>query len=443
MNWQQPARFRRVCPLLTQTPQGWRCGVNAESARPFWGRACLYAGVLGLGLYLAGTLALYGILRTARYETSYLSVVWPPRWGKLRAAQEKVYATRAQHAILAGNFQEAILSLDMVVRLNPHNYPAGLALAGLSQAAGQPYYADQVYERLMRDMPEQRRQTAQIWFHGLLARAAYARIEELATTMLNEDPAERAAWLNALLFSCRKTGNHAALGTVVMQNPDLPEWCIELIGIEQLLLRNQLESALPRLTRIYRHPASAYIPYYQIDRLLRHGQADRANALLRAYRSQLQPDEAGFLRLRAYQAKGWATLMSDEFDDLLRFDLAPRLIAEFCAYLVKHPEPARFARYYARFIAADLPVTATTMPLYQATYLAASQAGDASGAGQITLRINQYTASNARALQGLGALLKDRPDDPRLGRILPLVQLPTEVIYAILDNQPAAALPGK
>jgi len=72
VDWTQPARFRRVCPLLTQTPQGWRCSVNAESVRPYWGRALLHASVAGLFLYLAGTLALYTVLRTARYDTGYL-----------------------------------------------------------------------------------------------------------------------------------------------------------------------------------------------------------------------------------------------------------------------------------------------------------------------------------------------------------------------------------
>jgi len=443
VNWQQPARFRRVCPLLTQTPQGWRCGVSAESVRPFWGRAALSAAALAVTLYLAGTLSVFVFLRVARYEVSYVSVAWPPRWQELRKSQENLYATRAQRALQAGNYPEAILSLEMVTRLNPRNYSAGLALAGLCQSAAQPFIADQIYERLMRDVPEQRRQTAQIWFRALLARAAYDRIQELALNMLTEDPAERAAWLNALLFSCRQTGNHAFLGAIAAEHPHLPEWCTELIGIEQLLLQGQLAAALPRLTRVYRQPAAAYLPYYQVDRLLRHGQADQANALLQAYRSLLAPDEADFLRLRDYRTKEWTSLVASEFDTLLHYEMAPRIIAQFCAYLLNHPDSVLFSRYYDRFVAANLPMDASTVQLYQATYLAAVLAGDSGRAEQIATRINQYTASDARALRGLGTLLKGQAADPRLGRILPLVPLPTEVVYAILERQSAAAVPAK
>lgn len=443
VNWQQPARFRRVCPLLTETPHGWRCGVNAESARPFWGRATLYAMALAAALYLGGTLAVFAFLRAAHYEVNYVSVAWPPRWRVLRGSQENLYAARAQRALQAGNYPEAILSLDMVTRLNPRNYPAGLALAGLCQSAAQPFMADHIYERLMRDVPEQRRQTAQIWFRALLARADYAKIQELALTMLTEDPAERAAWLNALLFSCRRSGNHAFLGTITAEQPHLPEWCTELIGIEQLLLQNQLAAAMPRLTRISRQPATAYLPYYQIDRLLRHGEADQANLLLHVYHKALPPDEAGFLRLRAYRAKGWTSLHDSEFDSLLRYEMAPRISAQFCAYLINNPDRALFARYYQRFTGVNLPMNADTVHLHQATYLAAVLAGDTGSAEQIVALINRFTGSDARALHSLGALLKGRKADPRLGRILPLVPLPTEVVYAILDRLPATALPAK
>ena len=436
LDWNQPERFRRVCPLLKQTPQGWRCSVNAESVRPFWGRALLHGSVLGLILYVAGTLALYTGLRLAGYETGYLSIAWPPRWGELRDSQEKLYAARAQLALQSGKYQEAILSLERVTQLNPRNYAAGLALAGLNQVAAQPYVSDHIYERLMRDVPEQRRQTAQIWFRTLLARAAYPQVKDLATRMLGEDPAERAAWLNALLFASRQTGDHAGLGKVLAEHPHLPVWCTELIGLEQLLLQDHLDRALPRLTRVHRQPETGYIPYFQIDRLLRHGAADQANNLLRAYGSQLQPDEAAFLRLRVYQAKEWTALAGPELDALLRYQMAPRIIAQFCAYLINRPDAAVFARFHDRLAAASLPVSAETVSLHQAVYLAATLAGDAARAEQTAARITQYTASDARVLRGLGQLLSAPNPDPRLARILPLVPLPTEVVYVILERTP-------
>ena len=439
MQWQRPARFRRVCPLLTETKEGWRCSVEAEGVRPFWGRAVLYAAVSLLAVYLAGTVAVYAAMRAANYDVRYFTIAWPARWKDLRASQERLYVNRAQLALRQGNYQEAILSLEMVCQLNPRNYSAGIALAGLTQVAANPFIAEHIYERLMHDVPEQRVQTAQIWFRTLLGRADYDRIMPLAATMLSEDPAERGAWLNALLFAARQTGNSGALAQVLQQNPHLPEWCTEIIGIEQALLENQLDRVLPRLTRVSHYPDASYYPYYQVHRLLLYGRAEQANELLTAYGPRVQPDEASFLRLCIFQALKWNSLVGSEYDNLLQYPMVPRIAAQFCAYLIAHPATAPAARYCDKFLLEGPPLTGENLALYQATYLVAVLAGDTAQAGTLHDQLSRFTASDTRVLHGLEVLLKTGKPDPRLARILPLVPLPAEVVYAILERQAAAA----
>ena len=63
VQWRNPGRFKRVCPLLTETKDGWRCGVDAERVRPFWGRAAAYVGAALLTLYLLGSVAVFVVLR--------------------------------------------------------------------------------------------------------------------------------------------------------------------------------------------------------------------------------------------------------------------------------------------------------------------------------------------------------------------------------------------
>ncbi len=438
--WHEPDRFRRVCPLLVQTKEGWRCSVNAESVRPFWGRAWLYGGGLAAALYLIGTVGIYVGLRLAHYETTYPMVAWPPHWSRLRIAQEKLYANRAQKALQAGNYAEAMLSLEMVTQLNPQNYPAGLALAGLNQVAGQPAVADHIYERLMRDAPDQRRQTAQLWYRALLARGAYTEVKQLATVMLNEDPAERAAWLHALLFSCRQTGDAGYLGIVLAEQPHLADWCTELITTEQQLLLHQLDRALPRLTRFHRQPASGYIPFFQIDRLIRHGEAARAGELLRAYEAQLPNDEIAVLRIRNFQAQGWSSLVTPEFELLLSRELSPRVIAQVSAWLVSQPEPTAGRMFLEKFNATNIPVGGGTLPLFNAAYLVAAACGDTVQAQVLAGRLAQFTGSDVRALRGLGELLKVAGPDERLFRILPLVPLPTETVYASIERKSLPAV---
>lgn len=437
VNWRKPARFRRVCPLLVETKDGWRCGVDAERVRPFWGRAALFGSGALLALYLAATLAVFGFLRFAHYETTYLTVAWPPLWSELRGSQEKLYAARAQKALAAGDYAEAVLALQMVCKINPQNYPAAITLANLSQVAGQPTVAEHIFARLMHEVPGQRPATAQIWVRSLLAHGDYAQIKPLAIAMLTEDSGRREAWLHALLFAARQTRDQAALDAILNSPADLPDWCLELIRIESQLLQRRPEQVLPSLTRVHGRPGSPYLPYYQIDKLMNLGRYDQANQLLEAYGARLPVEETGFLRLRLFAAKQWTSLMAPEYDNLLNYPMSGRLAAQFCAWFVRSPDAAAFARYADRFQQNGPALTAESLPLYHATYLAAVACGDSARADRIANDIAGLTHSDAKALRALAAFVAQRSSHQQITQLLPLVPLPVEMIYVLLDR-PAA-----
>lgn len=434
VSWRQPARFRRVCPLLTETKDGWRCGVDAERVRPFWGRAALYAGGALLALYLLGTLAVYAFLRSAHYETSYVTVAWPPRWAELRQSQEKLYAARAQQALAAGNYAEAILALQMVCQINPGNYPAAITLATLTQVAGQPSVAEHIFQRLMHEVPEQRPSTAQIWIRSLLARADYGQIKPLATAMLTEDSGRREAWMHALVFATGRTRDQETLAGIINGQAGLPEWCLEIVRIELLLLQDRMDQALPALIRVHGRPGSAYLPYFQAAKLIELGRHDQAGELINAYGNRLPVEEAAFLRLRLFNAQQWSSLTGPEYDNLLSYPMSAQLAAKFCAWFLHAPDPAAFARYADRFEALGPPLNDESLPLYHANYLAAVACGDMSRAERIAATINRYTSANAKAMQALAELLARGAGPTHLTRLLPLVPLPVEVIYAILER---------
>lgn len=433
VHWHQASRFRRICPLLTETADGWRCSVDAERVRPFWGRAFGYGFMALFGVYLVAAGLVFATLRLAQYEIGYGTVVWPGHWGEIRQAREKLYANRAQRAMTEGNYNEAILALEQVCQLNPRNYQAGLALANLSQVASRPTMADYTYERLYREMPEQRITTAQIWFRALLTRGAYDKIKPLAAAMLMEDVSERSIWLNALLFSARATRDSEILNTALNHRHSLPEWCNDLLEIERDLLTHHEAEALPRLVRIYRQPETAYLPYYQIDRLIRAGRLADAQTVLTAYGAQLPEETTSFLRLRLFQAHGWKSLLKSEYENLLRPRLTAPTAGQLCAYLMLHPDRALSSSFGARFDREYPTPTAETLPLFHATYLAAVVSGDQALAGSMLEKIRLFTRSDARVVQGLAELLPH--PDARLPRILPLVPLPIEVVYAILERQ--------
>lgn len=439
-NWRNPARFRKVCPLLVETKDGWRCASDAERVRPFWGRAAAYFGAAFLVVYFAGTLAVYGFLRTAHYETSYATIAWPPLWGELRGSQEKLYAARAQRALAAGDYGDAILSLQMVCQINPRNYVAGITLASLTQVSGQPYVAEHIYARLMHDVPEHRPATAQIWVRALLARADYDQIKPLSTAMLTEDSGRREAWLHALLFSARQTKDLATLQAVIDGPAGLPDWCMDLINVEASLLQGRIDQALPPLTRVQGRPGSPYVPFYQAARLMDLERHEQAGELIEAYGARLPREEAAFLRLRLFGARRWTSLMGAEYDNLLSYPMTPRLAAQFCAWLILSPDRQAFARYADRFQHFGPPVSADTLPLYHANYLAAVACRDTARAEQIAGAITHFTAANGKAMRAVADLLAQGAGHAQVAQLLPLVPLPVEVIYAILER-PASRTP--
>jgi hypothetical protein len=440
-NWRNPARFRRVCPLLTETKDGWRCGVDAERVRPFWGRAAAY-GLAGFAvLYLGATLGTYAFLRAARYDVTYATVAWPPHWSELRQSQEKLYAARAQQALAGGNYAEAILALQMVCKINPHNYGAAITLASLTQVAGQPFVAEHIFSRLMHEVPEQRPTTAQIWIRALLARADHEQIKPLATAMLTEDAGRREAWMHALLFAARQTRDEAALQAVIKQDSGLPDWCMEVARTELLLLQRRTDVALPALVRVHSRPGSPYLPYYQVITLMALGRYDQASELIDAYGNRLPVEEAAFLRLRLFASQGWTSLMGPEYDNLLSYPMTPRLAAQFCAWFIESPDAEAFGRYADRFDASGPALNSDSLPLYHANYLAAVMSGDAARADRLAAAITRSTSADAKALRAVGELLARGAGRTQLTQLLPLAPLPVEVSYAILERTPRTRQP--
>ena len=62
--WNNPARFRRVCPILKKAPDGrWVCSANTADVRPFWGRAAAWFGGAAIALSVAGTILYFVFLR--------------------------------------------------------------------------------------------------------------------------------------------------------------------------------------------------------------------------------------------------------------------------------------------------------------------------------------------------------------------------------------------
>jgi len=431
-SWHSPARFRRVCPLLVPTPEGFRCSVTAAEVRPFWGRAVGFAGAALLVIYLGlAGVAFFGLKRIG-YEVGLTSVLWPGQWSEIRTAQERLYARRAQQALAAGDFPAAVLALETVTSINPGNQAASLALANLWQISGRASLADGIYQRLMLDFPAQRIEFARLWYRALLARADYTRIKQLAPVLLREDPASRAAWLHALVFATRRSGDPAPLQALLDDPHHLPPWCVLVLTLE-LDLQAKTGRHTAALGRVVADPGSPYVPLYQAERLIATGRADEAVTLLKGYEGRMPADEAGFRLLEAYTRLGWSALAAGEAESLLALPMRPQLAAQFSAYLIRRPNPELQARFVDRFVRDGPRPDADSLAYFAAAHLAAIRCGDQSRAAYLADILRSRAASDFRALGTLGEILRQPQQGARLDQVLPAVPLPTEVYYALLS----------
>ena len=432
--WHDPTRFRRVCPLLVSTPEGWRCSVDAVDVRPFWGLAVRHFALGLLISYIVITAGLYGVLRYVGYHITPLATMWPPAWHQIHTAQEGVYAIRAARALNAGNLQSAVLALELVCDINPHNVPAGLALANLWQVSNQPALADGMYLRLIDRNPEARAIITQAWYHALLSRADYPMIKELSVRMLSVHDGNEGVWLHALFFASRQTKDVRLLKGLLAQPPAMPVWCLDLVRVEVALLEDRFRDVRLALTSPAVQPPSSYVAYYQIERLIMTGHYYEALAMLDAYGKRLNSDEATFHRLRIFSARGWSSLAESEFDRVLSRPLSPRVYTLICAYLIRQPNRALLSRYFVHFMRAQLPLTPENYPYFAATYTAAAANGNWERATEIEAMLKRLTGAEASTFQALLDFFRWRDAKKRIELILPVLALPTEVSYSLLER---------
>jgi hypothetical protein len=338
-DWRQPARFRRVCPLLVDTPAGLRCSVDARDVRPFWARAAASYLRATAGVGVAGALILFVVLRLAGYPLLPLALIWPPRWHEIRLARSDFFVAKARRALDAHQVSEAIVSLDLAYRDNPRNYDAGIRLAQLT-SIGRPEFADKVFATLIRDFPDRRAAASEAWLRSLLINGNFARVAELAASRLVDDAPRRPAWLHALFNATRQCGSDQPLRDLVKrQSARLEPIDVALINSELLIRQGRGLELLPGLTTELPLSAGAYAPFFQVSRLDELGRHAEALALLDQYaaaRRLAQADEFQ-LRLGIEAELGRQNLLRKR---LAQAPINARELELISIHLVRHPDPA-------------------------------------------------------------------------------------------------------
>ena len=433
--WNEPARFRRVCPLLQRNSEGlWRCTADRADVRPFWGRAAVFYGSALLIVYLTATLGVFLFLKSVGYGVTYPGVLWPPAWEKFHGIRGDYFLKKYQDASRAGDMQTALMALSTAYSLDPQNYAAGRQLALVWQIT-QPLYSNQIYRRLLLDHPDQASVTAQVWFRALLARGDFEGIEILAADRIRGAPAGSGPWVNAFLFANRRTADAKARQSLAA-NPALPSNARWLLALSDDLAKLTTPSDIRARLLAAAVNAGDGLSFFHVCReLIARGFPQEALEAMERRDGLLGPRDVVPLRLDALAALGWSSTLQNEVKNLLFAPPSPAMVDLLCAHLIRHPDAAVRALVFERIEQAPLSADTAGYGAYLSLFCAAAAGTDKERMNWTAQKIYALLGNGFRGLDAIGASLIDGERGRRLENYLPGLQpLSLEVTYALFDH---------
>jgi len=442
LSWNRQARFRRLCPLLVETPQGLRCAANTADVRPFWGVAARYFGGAALSLYVASVLAVFIFLRTVGYPVSIVHVGLPPLWHKVGQARGWFFLDQSNRAFAAGRTAEGLLALANAYEFDPGNYEAGIALAKKYQA-GQPARSDVVFRQLLSEHPDKRHATAQDWFRALLARGNFAQVAMLAHEEILMNTPHAGVWMRALLFATRRTRDDALLHNLVARSEPAARAWHPLLEAELLLRSGRTPEARAALERPW-VAAPPFALFHRVNALIELGDAYGALDFLARHAGVLDAEATVTLRLAAFAAQGAATPLARQVDELLGSRLNPATVKILCAQLIRFPNPNLFARLWEKVSREEMPFNTVTAGAWFSLLGAAGAMGDKERLSAITTQLKGTSKNPFIALNVVESFFLGETAERRITAFLPILPLPLEVTYALLDRYlpPPVAAPA-
>jgi hypothetical protein len=431
ISWQRPERFQRVCPLLEATADGLRCSAETNEVRPFWGRAIGYYGGAFGAVYLVGAIGAFALLRGIGYPVHFKSVAWPRAWPEIRVARSDYFYAQVGPSLAANQTKQAVLALTYAYELNPRNYEAGLLLAKLWQV-GLPGWSDQVFARVLHDDTAQPGLVAGEWYAALLARGDFLRIAQLVPVFLSRDPADAPVWIHALFFATRRLGDTKPLHNLLDENRALAPALRPLVQIELLIETGRAKEARAALRDLA--VDTTYAAYFQVSGLTALGFPNDALAALDRDARLLPTHYRTALRLDAFAAAGWSSLVRNEVKISLNAPLNAPEVELLCAHFIRYPDPDLLADLFNKLQPEPLPPATETFKAILGLFCAAGVEADWPHLSAARRMFRQVSGSNFTKLDLLESFFRGRSTQ-RLENVLPILQpMSIDVTYALFEH---------
>lgn len=352
MHWNEPGRFRKICPLLIQTPEGWRCSVHASQVRPFWGRVVVWTGLAAVAFYLLAVVAVFtGFRVIGRIPVSFAQVAWPANWRELRGAQSEALFKQAMLAFREGRMAEAQLALSTAQARDPKNYEAALLLAQIAMFQRSYLYADDLFVKLWRDHPGQKLRTALVYHDTLLGTDRMDALADWATGIAGEDPPRAAAWVRSALLGVRSMPPSATKDWLKRNDAALRKLAPharKLIEAEIAARLGGPEAGVRVLGEGRLGMVNPYYLMYHIERLAEWGHAGEAQIILDQVGSVLGDFDLQLTQAAVAKTRGDRTGTQAAFRAVLKLQLNPQRVERIAGFLVSHPDATLYRDLAAR-----------------------------------------------------------------------------------------------
>lgn len=439
--WNDPARFRRVCPLLAQTEHGWCCSVASADVRPFWGRAAKAWGASLAGVYLVAVLLAFAFLRWGvGVPVKLWHLAWPGSWHQVGEAQADVLFRRAMDAFAVGRQREALLALESARQIRPDHYSATRLLAQITMFQGSWAFSDGLFWHLLESRPTRRKETAIVYHDTLASLDRVDALADLCLQMVPEDPSQTASWVRSLLFALRRSADPSkvleARAALVAR---LPAHARLLVEAERSVAAGDVAGAISQLRAPFGGP---YNPIYlraQVERLAALGAGGDAQVLLDFYAPMLGGFDAAVAQFALELASGDQWAARAELGRLLAGSPSFEQLSSIAEQLILRPNPDRFSELQARVRRLAGDDQRRIAPVIWVLALASGQTADARAWRAEAIVAGLSNWPNVSAVD----FSQRDPRDPRSPlNIIQAVDFPREIVFALvarLDRAPAAA----
>lgn len=434
--WAEPARFRRVCPLLQRRTEGWRCSVAAVGVRPFWSRAAGWSGLLAAILYLLAGVGVWGGLRLSGVRTlTPVDLWWPGHWAHVPTARAELFLAQAGEALGAGEARRAHVALGAALALDPDNYRARLLMAQINQFEGAVLHGDDVFQDLLARHPEQRGTIAMTYHDTLLALGRVDRLAEFCLQMTQADTSRVAEWVRSLLLTLRISGRAEEFTRVQAAR------CAELAPHARLLLQAEVAwqqgraaAAIESLRRPYLGPVNPIYAWLHINALREYGEPALAMLVCDYYAPVLSEEQRVLFWYSTERAGGRAGLDRDLWAQLVRQPLDEATLGRVLATLIAEPDLDAFRSLHQALIA---PTVAGYRPGPGEMWVTAVVCGALDEADEWARRAESAGLPRLPNVEKID-FASGRTDQPNtVFAIINQVSLPRDMVYRLLLRQAA------